>query len=100
MMKLGVVQDVEPQYRTTPSTHIHSSEQSSPASKAFKAFTTGSLYWSLCQMHSMKMASSPSNMTASVTLNSNTSGVSRVQSVLSSTPSDDLLTLTGHQAYP
>src|SRR5260221_637680 len=80
--------------------HVHSSEQSSPVSKAFKAFTTGSSYWSLCQMCSMKAASLPSNVTASITLNLNTSGVSRVQSALSSTPSDDLLALTGHQAYP
>src|SRR6266436_7292486 len=71
-------------YRTTSSVHVHSSERSSPTSRAFKAFTTGSSYWSLCQICSMKMASSPSNVTASVALNSNTSGVSRVQSMLSS----------------
>src|SRR5258708_27002013 len=79
---------------------VHSLEWSSPTSKAFKAFTTRSLYWSLCQMCSMKAASLPSNVTASITLNLNTSGVSRVQSALSSTPSDDLLALTGHQACP
>src|SRR5258708_2272161 len=37
-------------------------------SKAFKAFTTGSSYWSLCQMCSMKVASSPSNVMASIAL--------------------------------
>src|SRR5258708_34646283 len=66
--------------------HIHSLEQSSPVSKAFKAFTTRLSYWSLCQMCSMKAASLPSNVMASIALNSNTSGVSRVQSVLSSAP--------------
>ena len=75
-----------PLYRTTPSTCVHSSEWSSPTSKAFKAFTTRSSYWLLCQIHSMKMTSSPSNVMASVTLSSNTPGVSRVQSALSSTP--------------
>src|SRR5258708_3137099 len=34
----------------------------------------------------MKTASSPSKVTASITLNSNTSGVSKVKSALSSTP--------------
>src|SRR5258708_15738179 len=65
---------------------VHSSEQSSPASKAFKAFTTGLSYWSLCQMRSMKAASSPSNVTSSVALTSNTSGLTTVHSPLSSPP--------------
>ncbi len=66
--------------------HVHSLEWSSPASKAFKAFTMGPSYSALCWICSMKVASLPSNVTASVALNSNTSGVSKVKSMLSSAP--------------
>src|SRR5258707_13407096 len=48
----------------------------------------------------MKMASSPSKVMASIALSSNTSGVSRVKSALSSPLLGDLPALTGHQAYP
>jgi len=89
----------ESQVWQTPSAHIHSSEQSSPASRAFKAFTTGSSYWVLCQIHSMKAASSPSNVTASITLNSNTSSV-RWSPHCHLPPSDDLPSLIVHPAYP
>src|SRR5258707_8048920 len=51
-------------------------------------------------MRSMKVASSPSNVMASVALNSNTSGSAGCSLHCHPPPSDDLLTLTGHQAYP
>src|SRR5258708_3687750 len=49
-------------------------------SKAFKAFTTGSLYWSL--LTQTPLGSAGCNLHCCLP------------------PSDDLLALTGHQAYP
>src|SRR5258708_34836661 len=83
MVELGVIQDIDPALIQNHSLCMHPLIGAEfPRVQGLQ----GLHHWVIILVTLSDPASSPSNVTASIALNSNTSGVSRVQSMLSSTP--------------